>query len=263
MSSWGGSMNGESADFNKGMGQAMKRLLATLATVILTAGVLAAEDVAPKIPPGTTLRVKLGTTLTSKTNKPGDTFRGEVIQDVVANGKTIVPEGSLVRGHVAFIKPSGRFHGKAQMRVVLDSITTPDDKQIALSSTLEDSKGGVCGNTPKDDEGTIEGCGKSKKTAAKDAALGGAIGAGAGATVGLGKEMDCVYFGNCGGPGIGTDILAGAALGAGTALLFNLFEHEKEIILIQGSELNFVINRTLDGRSPSAPTAPATPATSK
>jgi len=235
----------------------MKRLLATLATVVLIACALSAEDVAPKIPPGTSLRVRLGTTLTSKTNKPGDTFRGEVIQDVVANGKTIVPEGSLVNGHVAFIKPSGRFHAKVQMRVVLDSITTPDDKKVALSSTLEDSKGGVCGNTPKDDEGTIQGCGKSKKTAAKDAALGGAIGAGAGATVGMGHEIDCAYFGNCGGPGLGTDVLAGAALGAGTALLFNLFEHEKEIILLQNSELNFVVNRTLNGNAPSAPPAPA------
>ena len=160
---------------------------------------------------------------------------------------------SLVSGHVAFIKPSGRFRGKALMRVVLDSVTTPEDQKISLSSTLEDSKGGVCGNSPKDDEGTIQGCGKSKKVAAKDAALGGAIGAGAGATVGLGHEIDCAYYGNCGGPGLGTDVLAGAALGAGTALLFNLFEHEKEIILIQGSELNFVVNRTLDG----AATGPA------
>ncbi|PYV34067.1 MAG: hypothetical protein DMG22_07475 [Acidobacteria bacterium] len=230
----------------------MKRLLTTLATVMLFSGLAAGADVIPKIPPGTSLRIRLGTTLTSKTNKPGDTFRGEVLQDVVANGKTIVPEGSLVSGHVAFIKPSGRFRGKALMRVVLDSVTTPEDQKISLSSTLEDSKGGVCGNSPKDDEGTIQGCGKSKKVAAKDAALGGAIGAGAGATVGLGHEIDCAYYGNCGGPGLGTDVLAGAALGAGTALLFNLFEHEKEIILIQGSELNFVVNRTLDGAATGA-----------
>jgi hypothetical protein len=237
----------------------MKRLLATLATVMLFSGLLAAADAAPKIPPGTSLRIRLGTTLTSKTNKQGDTFRGEVMQDVIVNGKTIIPEGSLVNGHVAFIKPSGRFHGKAEMRVVLDSILTPDDQKISLSSTLEDSKGGVCGNTPKDDEGTIQGCGKSKKVAAKDAALGGAIGAGAGATVGMGHEMDCVYFGNCGGPGIGTDVLAGAGIGAGTALLFNLFAHEKEIILIQGSELNFVINRTVDASQAKTAPAPSKP----
>jgi hypothetical protein len=152
----------------------------------------------------------------------------------------------LVSGHVAYLKRAGRIKAKAQMRIVLDSITTPEDQKIQLSSTLADSKGGVCGNAPSDDEGTITGCGKSKKDAAKDAAMGGAIGAGAGAAVGLGQEIDCHYYGNCGGPSMGADILYGAGVGAGTALLYNFFKHQKEIILLSGSELIFVVNRTLD-----------------
>ena len=132
------------------------------------------------------------------------------------------------------------------MRVVLDSITTPEDQKIRLSSTLEDSKGGICGNSPGDDEGTITGCGKSKKDAAKDAAIGGAMGAGAGASVGLGHEIECRYYGNCGGPGMGTSVMYGAGIGAGTALLYNLFKHQKEIVLISGSELTFVVSRAVD-----------------
>ncbi len=230
----------------------MKRILTTLMALTLTGpGVLlthAAENIV--VPPGSTLHVKLGTTITSKTNKAGDTFTGEVVQAVIANGKTVIPQGSMVNGHIAFLKPSGRIRGKAQMRVVLDSIITPDDQTVKLSSTLAGSHGGVCGNTANDDEGTIVGCGKSKKDAAKDSAIGAAMGAGAGATVGMGHEIDCAYFGNCGGPGMGTDVLAGAGIGAGTALLYNLFKHEKQIILVEGTELTFIVNRTLDGRSP-------------
>ncbi|MBZ5562909.1 MAG: hypothetical protein LAP13_10850 [Acidobacteriia bacterium] len=226
----------------------MKWMLTTLVALTLTGpGVLltqAAESVV--VPPGSTLHVKLGTTITSKTNKAGDTFTGEVVQPVIANGKTVIPQGSTVNGHIAFLKPSGRIRGKAQMRVVLDSIITPDDQTVKLSSTLAGSHGGVCGNTANDEEGTIVGCGKSKKDAAKDAAIGGAMGAGAGATVGMGHEIDCAYFGNCGGPGMGTDVLAGAGIGAGTALLYNLFKHEKQIILVEGTELTFIVNRTLD-----------------
>ena len=228
--------------------EAMKWMLTTLLALTLTGpGVLltqAAESVV--VPPGSTLHVKLGTTITSKTNKAGDTFTGEVVQAVIANGKTVIPQGSTVNGHIAFLKPSGRIRGKAQMRVVLDSIITPDDQTVKLSSTLAGSHGGVCGNTANDEEGTIVGCGKSKKDAAKDAAIGGAMGAGAGATVGMGHEIDCAYFGNCGGPGMGTDVLAGAGIGAGTALLYNLFKHEKQIILVEGTELTFIVNRTLD-----------------
>ncbi len=227
----------------------MRRILSagvalTLTTALSWLSASAAD--APLIPPGTTLRVRLGTTITSKTNKLGDVFTGQLLQDVVSGNQMIVPQGSMVTGHVAYVKPAKRIKGKAQMRIVLDSITTPEDQMIALSSTLADSHGGVCGNTANDEEGTIVGCGKSKKQAAKDAALGGAIGAGAGATVGMGQEIACRYYGDCSGPGLGGDIMYGAAIGAGTALLFNLFKHQKEIILVQGSELVFLVNRTLD-----------------
>ena len=226
----------------------MKRVLSTLVALILTAAfpfLSASPAESLGIPAGTTLRVRLDTTITSKTNQPGDTFSGMVKQAVVSGARTIVPQGSTVSGHIAFLKPAGRIKGKAQMRIVLDSVVTPDEEKYRLSSSLEDSRGGVCGNSANDDEGTIVGCGKSKKDAAKDAAIGGAMGAGAGATVGLGQTIDCRYYGNCGGPGLGGDVLYGAAIGAGTALLFDLFKHEKQIILVQGTELTFVVNRTV------------------
>src|SRR5712692_3535540 len=227
----------------------MKRVLSTLVALILTAvfpclRAGAADD--PGIPAGTILRIRLDTTITSKTNKPGDTFAGVVKEPVVSGGTTVVPEGSIVSGHIAFIKPAGRIKGKALMRIVLDSVTTPDEKKYLLSSTLEDSKGGVCGNAAGDDEGTIKGCGKSKKDAAKDAAIGGAIGASAGATVGMGQEIDCRYYGNCGGPGLGGDVLYGAGIGAGTALIYSLLTHEKHVILLEGTHLTFIVNRSVE-----------------
>lgn len=45
---------------------------------------------------------------------------------------------------------------------------------------------------------------------------------------------------------MGGDVLYGAGIGAGTTLLYNLFKHQKEIILVQGTELTFVLNRTID-----------------
>jgi hypothetical protein len=227
----------------------MKQVLSSLAAITLTVAfsfLSASAADSPVVPPGSILKIKLGTTITSKTNKLGDTFTGMVVQPVTQGDQEIIPTGSTVSGHVAFLKPSGRIKGKAQMRIVLDSITTPEDKTLRLSSTLEDSKGGVCGNTASDEEGTIVGCGKSKKDAAKDAAIGGAMGAGMGATVGMGSEIECRYYGNCGGPGMGASVLYGAGIGAGTALLYNLFKHQKEIILIQGTELVFVVNRAID-----------------
>jgi len=226
---------------------------------------LAAENPAPPapIPAGSTLRVRLETTLTDKTNTTGDPFNGVVTEPIVVNGQEVVAKFSMVTGHVAFVKPSGRVRGRAQMRIVIDRLTTPDNVVYPLSSTLEDTHGGVCGDTSvagkgkADEEGTITGCGKSKKDAAKAAAIGAAVGAGAGATVGLASRGGCDYYGNCypgSGPGIGASIGYGVGIGAGTTLIYSLLKHEKHIVLVEGSQLTFTVNRstTADETAPTA-----------
>ncbi len=226
-----------------------------------------------QIPAGTTIRVRLRTTLTDKTNKTGDPFRGELSEPIVVDGKEVAPKYSEVDGHLAFVKPSGRVAGKAQMRVVLDKIVTADGPVFSLNSSLEQAQGGVCAhttdtekvkltNTKADQEGTITGCGKSKKGALKDAAIVGGVGAAVGASIGLGtmmtQQMSCAYYGYCppGGSGIGGDILHGAEIGAGTALIYTIFKHEKHIVLVDGSELTFVVNRTTDA-TPGSPASTA------
>ena len=176
------------------------RLLGVItALVYLSTAAFADETKAPKaglsIPAGSVLHMKLTTTLTSKTNKTGDPFTGQVTQPIVVDGKEVVPKYSEVFGHVAFVKPSKRVKGKALMRLVIDKVVTPDeDKQFLLPSTLDDSNNAPCAHT-KDDEGTLEGCGKSKKDALEAAGIAGAMGAGAGATVGMGHEIECDIMG--------------------------------------------------------------------
>jgi hypothetical protein len=228
------------------------------ALVLLFASAFADETKIPtqtvSIPAGSVLHMKLTSTLTSKTNKTGDPFTGQVTQPIVVDAKEVVPKFSQVVGHVAFVKPSKRIAGKAQMRLVIDKVVTPDeDKQFLLPSTLDDSNNAPCAHT-KDDEGTLEGCGKSKKAALEGAGVAGAMGAGAGATVGMGHEIECRYYGACGGSSMGADIGYGAAIGAGTALIYSILKHEKQIILVQGTELTFIVNRTTDAKDlPPAP----------
>jgi len=47
---------------------------------------------------------------------------------------------------------------------------------------------------------------------------------------------------------MGADIGYGAAIGAGTALLYSLFKHEKDIVLVEGTELTFIVNRTTEAK---------------
>src|SRR5262245_23539819 len=83
-----------------------------------------AEEVVerPMLPAGSLIRVRLRTTLSDKTNKQGDPFTAMMYEPVVANGEEVLPAGSMLYGHVAFVKESGRVKGVAEMRLVADSI---------------------------------------------------------------------------------------------------------------------------------------------
>jgi hypothetical protein len=236
-----------------------------LGTVLLPSGLASDAKVPPPkqiIPAGSLLHVRLQSTLTSKTNKTGDTFTGLVTQPIVANGQELVPVDSTVEGHVAFVQDSGRVKGVAQMRLVLDDVITPDDVKLTLPAGLDDMNSAACAKSTGDNEGTIKGCGKNKKDAMKDAAIGGAMGASAGAGVAMGAEMDCMWFGDCGGPGFGTSLGVGAGIGAGSVLVYDLLKHEKHIILAQGTTMTFVINHSVDAGTgkPLDTTNPTNPA---
>lgn len=249
----------------------LQALSAGFVALVLGSVALATQPAPLPIPAGTTLRVQLDTTLTDKTNKTGDTFTADIREPIYASGKQVIPQWSTVSGHIAFLKPSGRVAGKAQMRLVLDKITTPDGVVYPLNGTLEEAQGGVCahtattGKTKADEEGTITGCGKSKKSAAEAAGIAGGVGAGVGASVGMGKEIECEWYGYCpGGAGMGTDILYGAGIGAGTALIYTLFKHEKHIVLVQGSLLTFTVDRTTTAdKAPAPSSAAAVPASNE
>jgi len=220
---------------------------------------LLAVDKPVPVPAGASLRVKLETLLSDKTNKVGDPFTAKVTYPITANGQEVIPAGSIVDGHVAFIKESGRIKGRAEMRLVVDRVTTPDDVVYPLSSILQEAHdvncnkgtlGSKVGDKGKsDEEGTITGCGKSAKETAKDAAIGAGIGAAGGLSVGMATRGGCDYYGYCwpsSGPSVGADIGYGAGIGVGTALVYKLLQHEKHIILVQGTPLTFIVNRTTD-----------------
>jgi len=225
------------------------RVIAGL-TCLAVSSAFAQEPVQrPVLPAGSLIRVRLRTTLSDKTNKQGDPFTAMMYEPVVANGEEILPAGSMLHGHVAFVKESGRVKGVAEMRLVADTIVLPDEEaRYILSASLEEAQGADCQKVDaSSEEGTIKGCGKSGKKVMKHAAIGAGIGGAVGLGVGLNNRGGCDYYYGCwpsSGPGVGASVLYGAGIGAGTSLLYSLFKHNKHVILVQGAQLTFVINRT-------------------
>jgi hypothetical protein len=188
--------------------------------------VFAGDDDSFIIQAGTSLEVELTSTLNSKTNQTGDLFTGKVTEPIIAHGEEIVPESSTVEGHVTFMKPPGRVKGKAEMRLVLDAIKTPDGHRYVIGAGLQDAKTpeGVTVKT----EGTVEGPGKDTKHAAIESGIGAAAGAGVGAIA-------------AGGEGA----LYGAAIGAVIGVVHTLAKHHPNLELPPGTDLTFLIPRAV------------------
>jgi type IV secretion system protein VirB10 len=174
------------------------------------------------LPGGSELHVQLITTLSSKTNETGDLWTGKVVEPIFGKGGEIVPEGSTVDGHVTYVKGPGRVKGKGEMRLIADSITTPDASKYDIVASVQDTDSAKV----KDAEGTMQGPGKDNKGTAVETGVGAAAGAGVGAIAHGGKGA-----------------LYGMGIGALAGLAHGILKKGKELVLPSGTEITFVISR--------------------
>jgi hypothetical protein len=212
------------------MKRGLHLLVATLVAAWLVPALAFGGDQTVTIAAGTTVETTLTTLLTSKTSDEGDPFSAEIVEPIFSGGEQIIPAGSTLEGHVAFVKEPGRVKGKGQMRLVADRIVTQDGVEFPLSAGLESGKG-TDGAKVTGEEGTIQGPGKSVKDAAKESGIDAGIGAGVGA----------IADG-------GTGALYGLGAGAITGIIHTLAKKHKDLVLPQGTDLTFVISRTVTGK---------------
>jgi hypothetical protein len=138
---------------------------------------------------GTTLQIRIGETLTTQKNQPGDTFLATLAQPLVVDGFVIAERGARAEGRVVEVDRGGKVKGVSRLTVELTRLTTADGQHVRIrtASYNKDGQSGV------------------KKDAAKVGG-GAALGAIIGAIAGGGK-----------GAGIGAGV--GGAAGAGDVLL--------------------------------------------
>ena len=193
------------------------------------------------LPSGTQLVVKLTNTLSTKGSEEGDPWAGKVAEPIFAEGQEVVPANSTVRGHVTFMEPAGRATGRGEMRLVAETISTPEQGTFTIVAQLKDADTGT-GSKVKDAEGTIEGPGKSAKNTGKEAGIGAAVGAGGGMLIDGGKGA-----------------LFGMAIGAITGIVHSTAKKHQGVLLPPGTELTFVLDRTFLSKRIAPPAHPNPP----
>lgn len=138
------------------------------------------------VPEGTAMKVRLGTTLSTKTASVGDRFSGELASAVRVDQDLAIPAGADVTGHVILAEQPGKASGRGHLQLEYDELSfgghTYDlDTRSRVYTSASGSKkdaamiggGAVAG-------GVLGGIlGGSAGSAVKGAVVGGAAGTGA------------------------------------------------------------------------------------
>jgi hypothetical protein len=160
---------------------------------------------------GTPLRVWTTSTLSTKSNKTGETFVATLAEPIVHNGWVIAGKGASVRGVIVESDPGGKVKGTASLSVTINRLTLADGRHVTLAV---DSAGS-----------------EAKSTKGKDAKKIG-IATGAGAAIGA-----------IAGGGSGAAI--GAAVGGGAATAHTLATRGAAATIPAETELTFVLREPI------------------
>lgn len=140
------------------------------------------------IPGGTTLTVRLGQTLHSDRNKPGETFTATLDQPLVVDGFVIAERGARVQGRIVESKQAGRVSGVSHMALELISLRTSDGQNVNIKTQTFEKEGEKSVGKDVAKVGAAAGIGAAIGAIA-GGGRGAAIGAGVGGAAGTGGVM--------------------------------------------------------------------------
>jgi hypothetical protein len=172
--------------------------------------------VAPLVPVGTDLKVRLNETLSSKDSRVGDRFTATVIDPSRF-------DEAKVTGTISSIQKSGKIKGRTSMNLAFNSIQLLDGRSQPMHGYVTRVYGSDAGRA--DNEGGVESGSRGKQTV-KRAGIGATVGAIIGGIAG-------------GGKGAAIGLILGGAGGAGSLAV----QGNKELKLESGTELLVHVTR--------------------
>ncbi len=175
-----------------------------------------AKRVAPLVPVGTDLKVRINDTLSSKDSRIGDRFTATVIDPSRF-------DEARVNGHISSIQKSGKIKGRTSMNLAFDSVELRDGRRGLMHGYVTRVYGEGSGRA--DNEGGVESGSRGKQTA-KRAGIGATVGAIVGGIAG-------------GGKGAAIGLIIGGAGGAGSLAI----NGSKELKIESGTEMLVHVTR--------------------
>lgn len=94
---------------------------------------------------GTPIKLRLGRTISSATEKVGNEVDFEVLEDVKVDNVIVIPKGSLALATVTEAQPKRRMGRAGKLNVNIDSVRLVDGEKVALRATEGGNGGGHVG----------------------------------------------------------------------------------------------------------------------
>jgi hypothetical protein len=140
------------------------------------------------LPEGTVFKVRMAEDIDAGSSKPNAPFKGMVSENILHNGKVVIPVGSEVHGRVVYATAGNRLNGGSVLHLRPDDFVLPDGTRYHLHAQVIDTIGS---DTRTKGEGNIVANQHGKRTLAElgmgtgsGAIIGAAVGGGVGAVVG-------------------------------------------------------------------------------
>ncbi len=200
----------------------MKKILVTLSVMLLALSAGAQTNMA--LPAGTSFKVKLESTLSTFSSKEGDSFSGRVVENVMLDGKTVIPVGATVQGRVLKVNEPRRIAGKPTIGVFPEAVVLPTGERYSLNAAMVDTS--LRNGTDVNTEGQFKGQGIDGKDMAE-------IGMGTGAGMLIGGLAHQ-----------GRGLLVGGGIGA-TLTVAHWLGKKRSAVLPSGTELTMELSRPL------------------
>jgi len=179
------------------------------------------------IPEGTHADFLLLTELRASENKQGDTFQARLVEPIFQpDGHLLVPEGSLLDGHLARLVQPRRMSRAASMYLVFDRLTEPGGETQKVAASLAGADVGRKEPVNMDPEGGLHGK-SGAKSLAKRAVVGVVSQQIADEAVEMATHAVAPY----------------ASVGLGLVILFG--GHGNDVDLPQYSDLQIIFGRPL------------------
>lgn len=173
---------------------------------------------------GTPIHARLEQQISSSENGVGTLFTAQVINDVMQNGRVIIPTGSVVHGRVTHADYGRRISGGGSLRLLANEIVLPDGTRYSIHAVP--SQTAKTSNTKVNGEGTVLSKGHPKRAAAEYG-----VGAGSGALLGA----------KLAGP---TGAIVGAGIGLGVVTAHVLLKNNAAV-LPAGSAITFGLTQPM------------------